>query len=65
MIYNNKNIYPIDQVLLALLKSKNQYMSGEKIAQSLLISRAAIHKKVEKLRLDTYNIEAESNKGLI
>ncbi|MDK2818737.1 MAG: biotin--[acetyl-CoA-carboxylase] ligase [Spirochaetota bacterium] len=65
MIYNNKNIYPIDQVLLALLTSKNQYVSGEKIAQSLLISRAAIHKKVEKLRLDTYNIEAESNKGFI
>ena len=61
----NKHIHSIDQVLLALLNDKNQYVSGEKIAQHLSITRAAVHKKVEKLRLEGYQIEAESNKGFI
>ena len=65
MTYNNKHIHPIDRVLLALLNDKNQYVSGEKIAQQLSITRAAVHKKVEKLRLEGYKIEAESNKGFI
>ncbi len=65
MTYNNKHIQPIDQVLLALLTDKNQYVSGEKIAQHLSITRAAVHKKVEKLRLEGYKIEAESHKGFI
>ena len=65
MTYNNKHIYTIDQILLALLNDKNQYVSGEKIAQHLSITRAAVHKKVEKLRSEGYKIEAESHKGFI
>lgn len=65
MIYNNKHIYPIDQVLLVLLNNKNQYVSGEKIAQHLSITKAAVHKKVDKLRIEGYKIEAKSNKGFI
>lgn len=59
-----KEIRPVDKVLLALLKS-DDYVSGEKLAKELLISRAAIHKRIEKLRSLGYHIGGESHKGFL
>lgn len=50
--------------LLSLLEeSKGSYVSGEKIAASLGISRAAIWKAIKSLREGGYDIDAVTNRG--
>ena len=50
--------------LLALLEdSKGTFFSGEEIARTLQVSRAAVWKAVNALREDGYTIEAATNKG--
>ena len=50
--------------LLELLEShKGCYFSGEEIAQTLCVSRAAVWKAVKSLRNDGYEIDAVTNKG--
>lgn len=60
-----RKIHTLDAVLWALLANPNQYVSGEKIAQELLITRSAVHKRVEKLRAQGYIIEGEERKGFL
>lgn len=50
--------------LLALLEdSKGTFFSGEEIARTLQVSRAAVWKAVNDLREDGYTIDAATNKG--
>ena len=50
--------------LLALLEdSKGTFFSGEEIARTLQVSRAAVWKAVNALREDGYAIDAATNKG--
>lgn len=50
--------------LLSLLEQhKGQFVSGEEIASSLSVSRAAIWKAIESLRAEGYEIEAVRNRG--
>lgn len=50
--------------LLALLEdSKGTFFSGEEIARTLQVSRAAVWKSVNALREDGYTIDAVTNKG--
>ena len=50
--------------LLALLEdSKGTFFSGEEIARTLQVSRAAVWKAVNALREDGYTIDAVTNKG--
>lgn len=50
--------------LLALLEeNKGTFFSGEEIARTLQISRAAVWKAVNALREDGYTIDAATNKG--
>lgn len=50
--------------LLALLEdSKGKFFSGEEIARTLQVSRAAVWKAVNALREDGYTIDAATNKG--
>ena len=50
--------------LLALLEdSKGTFFSGEEIARTLQVSRAAVWKAVKALREDGYTIDAATNKG--
>lgn len=52
-----------DRVLGLLEASRGAYFSGEDLAQSLSVSRAAIWKAVNALRDEGYSIHAVSNKG--
>ncbi len=50
--------------LLALLEdSKGTFFSGEEIARTLQVSRAAVWKAVKALREDGYTVDAATNKG--
>ncbi len=50
--------------LLGLLdENRDRFISGEEIASSLLITRAAVWKGIQALRRDGYEIEAVQNKG--
>jgi len=49
--------------VIELLKNANGYLSGEAIAQRLSISRAAVWKKIEKLRAQGFSIEAQPKLG--
>ena len=50
--------------LLALLEeNKEMFFSGEEIARTLQVSRAAVWKAVNALREDGYTIDAATNKG--
>ena len=50
--------------ILAMLESeKDRYLSGEEIAASLKVSRAAVWKAVNRLRNEGYIIEAVTNRG--
>lgn len=53
----------IKEEVLAILKSKNDYVSGEKISAGLGVSRMAISQAVKLLRNDGYNISSVTNKG--
>ena len=52
------------KVLNILLESSN-YVSGESIAKKLNISRVAVNKAVNSLRVDGYNILSVTNKGYL
>ncbi len=49
--------------VLAFLKEKNEYCSGEEISQKLGVTRAAIWKTIKKLQADGYEIESSTKKG--
>ena len=49
--------------VIELLKNANDYLSGEAIAQSLNISRAAVWKKIETLRSQGFSIDAKPKLG--
>ena len=52
--------------LLGLLdENRGRFISGEEIASSLLVSRAAVWKGIQSLRRDGYEIEAVQNKGYL
>lgn len=55
---NTKN-----RILELLEKSKNESLSGEKIAELLDISRNAVWKAINVLKKDGYKIEAVNNRG--
>lgn len=50
-------------LVLAILKKENTYVSGEKISIRLGISRAAVNAAVKNLRADGYEILSSTNKG--
>ena len=52
-----------DTVLSLLAKNRGFFISGERIAEELGISRTAIWKAVRKLRREGYEIEAVTNRG--
>lgn len=51
--------------ILALLKEKGDYVSGEDLAKVFGVSRAAIWKNISKLKDEGYNIASVSNKGYL
>ena len=51
------------EMLNLLSKSKGDYISGQKLAETLSISRSAIWKNVEILRNDGYTIQSKSSIG--
>ena len=52
-----------DQVLEVLRNAKDQYCSGESIANTLGVSRNAIWKSIQALRKDGYEILSSTNRG--
>lgn len=50
-----------DEILSEL--EKNEYISGEALAEKLFVSRNSVWKAVNKLRNEGYDIEAVTNKG--
>lgn len=50
-------------VLYLLLNANGEYISGEQIAASLHVTRAAIWKSIKQLRAEGFSISAISNKG--
>lgn len=50
-------------LVLTILRNTNDYISGEKISNSLGISRAAVNTAVKSLRADGYDILSSTNKG--
>ena len=51
------------RLIKMLEKSKEQYISGNSLANELTVSRNAIWKAVKSLRMDGYTIMAATNKG--
>ena len=51
------------QKILKILKQTEGYVSGEQLGEMLGVSRAAIWKRIQKLKEEGYKIEAVSNKG--
>ncbi len=49
--------------VLNILKSNNQYISGQLLADEFCVSRNAIWKAIKSLQNDGYNIDSVSNKG--
>lgn len=49
--------------ILNILKSEQDYISGEKISEQLNISRAAVWKHIKKFKEEGYEIESVTNKG--
>ena len=56
------SMFSLPDTILSLLLS-GKFISGEDLAQSLGISRAAVHKRVEKLRASGWHIDATTNRG--
>lgn len=52
-----------DQILFQLYQNKGSYISGEKLASDLCVSRNAISKSVAKLKKQGFRIDAVTNKG--
>lgn len=53
----------MDEKILALIRDRADYFSGEEISKALSISRAAIWKHIEKLRGEGYDIIAAPHLG--
>lgn len=51
------------KVLAILNRNKGVYYSGQELADSLGVTRAAVWKAIEKLRLEGYKIKGATNKG--
>lgn len=51
--------------ILAILRQEKDYISGEKISQTIGISRAAVNAAVKSLRADGYEILSTTNKGYL
>ncbi len=49
--------------ILSLLKSTNEYISGQELCEHFGVSRNAVWKAVESLKKDGYRIEAVRNRG--
>lgn len=49
--------------ILAFLKAKQEYCSGEEISQKLGVTRAAVWKNIKKLKSDGYEILSSTKKG--
>lgn len=54
-----------EQVLLILMSSKGEYVSGEDISKQLYVSRNAVWKAINSLRADGFVIDAIQNKGYL
>lgn len=54
-----------DEVLLLLKKQEGEYISGQSMAETLYVSRAAVWKAVKSLQEEGYPIEAITNKGYV
>lgn len=52
-----------DRVLKYLESKKGSYVSGQKIASELELSRTAVWKAVQKLKSEGFNIDAVTNRG--
>ncbi|EJP22420.1 biotin-(acetyl-CoA-carboxylase) ligase [Peptostreptococcaceae bacterium AS15] len=52
-----------NEILKILYENKDDYVSGENLASVFSISRAAISKRIEKLRLKGVNIHSVPNRG--
>lgn len=52
-----------DQILSLLLSCRGSYLSGEELAQSLSVSRAAVWKGVKALKEAGFPINAQQNRG--
>ena len=52
-----------NEILKILYENKDNYVSGEELASIFSISRAAISKRIEKLRINGVNIHSVPNKG--
>jgi BirA family biotin operon repressor/biotin-[acetyl-CoA-carboxylase] ligase len=53
----------IDEKILAVLRNKTDYVSGEELCKIADVSRAAIWKHIEGLRSEDYDIEASPHLG--
>lgn len=53
----------MDEKILDIFKSEENYISGEHLSQVLGVSRTAIWKHIEKLRQEGYDIVAQPNLG--
>ena|SRR3989338_1726864 len=54
----------LDEKILNILKDRiGSYVSGEEMCESIGVSRTAIWKWIEKLRLEGYDIEASPHLG--
>lgn len=51
--------------ILGILKTADTFISGETICQQLSISRSAVSKHIQQLRLDGYQIKAINNRGYL
>ena len=52
-----------EQILNLLIENKGSYLSGEKIANLLAVSRAAVWKCINEIKNDGHNISSVSKKG--
>ena len=52
-----------DQILSLLLSCRGSFLSGEELAQSLGVSRAAVWKGVKALKEAGFPIDAQQNRG--
>lgn len=53
----------MDEKILALMRDRDEYISGEEISKKLSISRAGIWKHIQKLREEGYDISAAPHFG--
>lgn len=58
-----KGLINLKEKILDILKSADGYISGERISETLSISRAAVWKHIKKLKENGYEIESVTNKG--